>query len=68
MHEVHVQLLNHLRVIEQHLRHEGPGLKVAPSLELKHVPFRADYPTVLEAPQEVARVRRARARRVRRQR
>ena len=54
VHEVQVQLLDHLRVIEQHFRHECAGLQVAASLELEDVAFRADHPTLAQAPQEVA--------------
>ena len=54
MHEVQVQLLDHLGMLDQHLGHEGAGLQVAAALELEHVALRADDRPFLEARQQAA--------------
>ena len=56
MHEVHVQLLHHLGVIEQHLRHEGAGLQVATPLQLEHITLGTDHRPASQARQEIALV------------
>ncbi len=54
VHEVHVQLFNHLRVLEEHLGHEGTRLQVAAPLELEQVAFRADHRPLGQAREQVA--------------
>ena len=55
MHEVHVQLLDHFGMLEQHFRYERSGLQVATSLELEHVAFRADHRALAQPREQIAR-------------
>src|SRR6185437_15869941 len=45
MHELAVELLDELRVLQYHLRHEGTGLEIAAPLELEEIALGADHRT-----------------------
>src|SRR5580693_3304457 len=52
MHEILMQPLHHLRILDYRLRHESARLKVAAPLQLEEIAFRADDWAAFEAIEE----------------
>ena len=49
VHELAVELVDDLRMLEHDLRHEGAGLQIAAPLELEQIAFGADHRPLVEA-------------------
>jgi hypothetical protein len=48
VHELAVEFGNHIRMVQDDLGDEGPGLKVSPPLAFEQVAFGADHGTALK--------------------